>query len=150
MTKVRDLIGDRSDFYSLPEEATVHDAARYLRDRQVRATAVCDAGGAPVGVIAQSDISDKIAAEHRCPSWVKVGEIMSTQLVTVTPETTVDECLRLMEKHNIYHLLVVERGASLGMVSAQDVLRMVARDEKARADVLETWAFPQADLENRA
>src|SRR5262249_42319709 len=124
MTKVRDLIGNRSEFYSLPQDATVHDAARYLRDRQVRATARWDVGGAPVGVVAQSDISDKIAAEHRCPSWVRVREIMSTRLVTVTPETTVDECLRLMEKHNIYHLLVVEHGSSLGMISAQDVLRM--------------------------
>jgi len=149
MTKVRDLIGARSEVYSLQEDATVHEAARYLRDRQVRATAVCNADGTLVGVIAQSDISDKIAAEHRCPSWVKVREIMSTGLVTVSPDTGVDECLRLMEKHSIYHLLVVERGASLGMLSAQDVLRMVARDEKERADTLATWAFPLGGLDSR-
>ena len=141
MTRVRDMIGNRSEIYSLSDEATIHEAAMYLRDRQVRATAVCDARGAIVGVIAQGDISNKVAAEHRCPSWVKVREVMSKDVVTVTPDSTIDECIRLMEKNKIYHLLVVERGKSFGMISAQDVFRTVADDEKARADMLESWAF---------
>ena len=117
----------------------------YLRDRQVRATAVCDSNGHPLGVIAQSDISDKVAAENRCPSWIKVPEIMSTELISVTPESSVEECVLLMEKNRIFHLLVVDgSGRSLGMISAQDVLRMVASDEKARADLLQSWAFPPA------
>src|SRR5262245_41932421 len=128
MNRVRDLLGVRATVYSLSEDTTVHDAARYLRERQVRATAVCDAEGKIVGVIAQSDISDKIAAEHLCPSWVRVREVMSTRLVTVTPETEVHDCLRLMEKHNIYHLLVVDQGRSLGMISALDVLGTMVRE----------------------
>ena len=143
MTRVRDLLGDRREIYSLSDEATVHEAAMYLRKREVRATSVCDAGGRLVGVIAQSDISDKVAAEHKCPSWIKVREVMSTRLVTVTLDTTVHECLLLMEKNNIYHLLVVDGSRSLGMISAHDVLRMVARDEKARADLLESYAFSE-------
>jgi CBS domain-containing protein len=143
MTRVRDLLGDRKEIYSLSDEATVHEAANYLKDREVRATAVCDSAGRLVGVIAQSDISDKVAAAHKCPSWVKVRDVMSTRLVTVTPDTSVHECLLLMEKNNIYHLLVVDGGASRGMISAQDVLRMVARDEKARADLLESYAFSE-------
>src|SRR5437867_1102658 len=97
MTRVKDLLGDRGEIFFLREDATVHEAARYLRECQVRATPVCDEQGRPVGVIAQSDISDKIAAEHLCPSWVKVREIMSTHLITVTPESNVEECVRLME-----------------------------------------------------
>ena len=144
MTRVKDLLGDRTEIYSLSEDATVHEAAMYLRDRQVRATAVCDSNGQPLGVIAQSDISDKVAAENRCPSWIKVPEIMSTGLISVTPESSVEECVRLMEKNKLFHLLVVDgSGRSLGMISAQDVLRMVASDEKARADLLQSWAFPE-------
>jgi predicted transcriptional regulator len=146
MTRVKDLLGDRTEIFSLSMDATVHEAAMYLRDRQVRATAICDPNGHPLGVIAQSDISDKVAAEHRCPSWIKVSEIMSTELISVTPESSVEECVRLMEKNKIFHLLVVDgsSGRSMGMISAQDVLRMVASDEKARADLLQSWAFPPA------
>ena len=145
MTKVKDLLGERKEIFSLSEDATVHEAANYLRERQIRAVSVCNSEGRPVGVIAQSDISDKVAAEHLCPSWTKVGEIMSTTLVTVTRESNVEECLILMEKNNMYHLLVLdESGRSMGMISAQDVLRVMVSDEKARADLLQSWAFPSA------
>ncbi len=145
MGQVKDLLGNRTEFYSVTPEATVHETAMYLRDREVRATVVCDSESRPVGVISQSDISDKVAAENRCPAWVKVKEVMTTRLVTVVPESTIEECLRLLDTHGIYHLIVVDRmGRSLGMISAQDILRLVASDERARADLLQNWAFPTA------
>jgi len=143
MNRVKHMLEKRSDFFAVSPEATVHEAAMYLRDREVRATVVCDSKGRPVGVISQSDISDKVTAENRCPAWIKVHEVMSTDLITVTPESNIDECLSLLEKHGIYHLVVVDpSGESMGMISAQDILRLVARNEKARADLLEHWAFP--------
>src|SRR6266566_1078162 len=103
---VLDLIGSRSGVFSIREDATVHDAARYLRERHVRAVGVLDVLDQLVGVVSQSDISDKVAAENRCPAWMRVSEIMSTGLVSVTPERPLDERLRLMEQHGMYHLLV--------------------------------------------
>src|ERR1700704_6636760 len=106
--KVCDLIGSRTDVYSVPETCTVHEAALYLREHQVRSVGVLDAHGRLVGVVSQSDISDKVAAENKCPAWMRVTEIMSTGLVTVTPERSLHDCLRLMEQNSIYHLLVVD------------------------------------------
>ena len=140
--KVLDLIGSRTEVYSIPQDATVHDAARYLRERQVRAVGVLDADGRLVGVVSQSDISDKVAAENKCPAWMRVTEIMSTGLVTVTPERSLTECLRLMEQHGIYHLLVVDEGGRYrGMLSVTDLLTVIASDEKSRADMLEAFLF---------
>jgi CBS domain-containing protein len=139
---VLDLIGARTEVYSIRHDATVHDAARYVRERQIRAVGVLDADGHLVGVVSQSDISDKVAAENKCPAWMRVTEIMSTGLVTVTPERPLTECLRLMEQHGIYHLLVVdERGGYRGMLSVTDLLTVIASDEKARADMLEAFLF---------
>lgn len=140
--KVLDLIGSRTEVYSIPQDATVHDAARYLRERQVRAVGVLDADGRLVGVVSQSDISDKVAAENKCPAWMRVTEIMSTGLVTVTPDRSLTECLRLMEQHGIYHLLVVDEGGRYrGMLSVTDLLTVIASDEKSRADMLEAFLF---------
>jgi CBS domain-containing protein len=120
----------------------VHDAARYLRDRQVRSVGVLDGSGALVGVISQSDISDKVAAENKCPAWMRVSEVMSTGLVTVTPDHALNDCLRLMEHNGIYHLLVVDAsGGYRGMLSVTDLLTVIASDEKARADMLEAFLF---------
>jgi CBS domain-containing protein len=139
---VLDLIGSRSEIYSIGEEATVHDAARYLRERQVRAAGVLNAAGQLTGVVSQSDISDKVAAENKCPAWMRVTEIMSTALVTVTPDRSVADCLRLMEQHGIYHLLVVDAdGKYRGMLSVTDLLTVIASDEKSRADMLEAFLF---------
>ena len=139
---VLDLIGSRSDVYSIRDDATVHDAARYLREKQVRSAGVLDASGRLVGVISQSDVSDKVAAENKCPAWMRVAEVMSTGLVAVTPERPVADCLRLMEQNGIYHLLVVDvEGKYRGMLSVTDLLRVIASDEKARADMLEAFLF---------
>jgi CBS domain-containing protein len=140
---VRDLIRSREEVFSIPPDMTVHDAARYLRDKQIRSVGVLDGTGKLVGVVSQADISDRVAAENKCPAWMRVSEIMSTNLVCITPEMALDECLRLMEKHGIYHLLVVDSLEKFcGMISVSDLLQVIASDHKQRADLLESFAFP--------
>jgi predicted transcriptional regulator len=142
--KVVDLVQSRREIFSVQEDATVHEAARYLRERQVRSVGVLDASGQLTGVVSHSDISNKVAAENKCPAWMRVSEIMSTGLVIVRPEMALDECLRLMEKHSVFHLLVVEEaGRYLGMISVADLLQVIASDHKARADMFESFLFPQ-------
>lgn len=141
--KVIDLIGSRKEIFSIREEMSVLDAAQYLREKSVRSVGVLNAAGNLTGVVSQSDISDKVAAENRCPAWMKVADIMTRALVTVTPDRGLEECLRLMEQHGFYHLLVVdERGSYRGMLSVTDLLQVIASDEKARADLLESFIFP--------
>lgn len=142
--KVRNLVGVRKDVYSVREDSSVHDAARYLRDHQIRAVGVVDAKGQVVGVISQADMSDKVAAENKCPAWMKVSEIMSRGLITVGLDASLDECVVLMEKHSLFHLMVVDpKEGFLGMISVQDLLRILASNEKERADLLEAMMFPQ-------
>jgi len=141
--KIADLIASRREIFSVRDDSTVHDAARYLRDKQVRSVGVCDRDGVLLGVISQSDISDKVSAENKCPAWMRVSEIMTRQLVTVTPVTPIEDCLRLMEQHGIYHLLVVDSDVGFrGMISVTDLLQLFASDQKARADMLEALIFP--------
>ena len=141
--KVSDLIGSRSEVYFFPEEKSVMEAAQYLREKQVRSVGVTDAEGKLVGVLSQSDISDKVAAENKCPAWMKVSEIMSRKLLTVTPDMTFEESLRLMEQNGVYHLLVLDGQKGFrGMLSVSDLLRVMALDEKQRADLLEAYMFP--------
>jgi CBS domain-containing protein len=142
--KVADLIASRREIYSITDDTTVHDTARYLRERQVRAVGVCNRQGVLVGVVSHSDVSDKVAAENKCPAWMRVSEIMTRELVSATPETSIEDCLRLMEQHGIFHLVILdsEKGYR-GMISVTDLLQLFASDQKARADMLEALIFPQ-------
>jgi CBS domain-containing protein len=142
--RVADLIATRREVYSIPEDTTVHDAARYLRDHEVRSVGVCDHQGVLTGVVSHSDVSDKVAAENKCPAWMRVSEIMTRQLVTATPDTSIEDCLRLMDQHGIFHLLIVDHEKGFrGMISVTDLLELFASDQKARADMLEALIFPQ-------
>jgi CBS domain-containing protein len=140
--KVSDLVGSRKEIYSISDEKSVLEAALYLREKLVRSAGVVNGEGRLVGVVSQSDISDKVAAENKCPAWIKVSEIMSRTLITVTPDMGFDECLQLMEQHGIYHLLIVDESRGYrGMLSVSDFLRVMASDQKARADLLESYLF---------
>ncbi len=142
--RVADLINTRKEVFSISENATVHEVARYLRDRGVRSVGVLDGSGKLTGVVSQSDISDRVAAENKCPAWMRVTEIMTRDLVTVSPDMGLEECLLLMEKNGIFHLLVLgEDGRFLGAISVADLLRVISSDQKARADMLEAFVFPQ-------
>ena len=80
---VGDLIESRKDVYSITDDFTVYEAARYLRDKQVRSVGVCNQTGKLLGVVSQSDISDKVASENKCPAWMRVSEIMTSELTVV-------------------------------------------------------------------
>jgi CBS domain-containing protein len=141
---VHDLIRSRDRVFYIHEDLTVHETARYLRDHHLRAVGVLNTVGKLVGAISQSDISDKVAAENKCPAWMRVSEIMTRELVIVSPDMALDECLRRMEKHGIFHLLVVDAAETFhGMISVTDLLELIASDQKARADMLEAFVFPQ-------
>jgi CBS domain-containing protein len=131
---VEELVHSRHEIYSIKEDCTVHDAARSLRDHEVRS----------VGVISHRDISDKVAAENKCPAWMHISEIMTRALVIVRPEKSLDECLCLIDEHGVFHLLVVdEQGEYYGMISVTDLLQVIASDHKTRADMFEAFLIPQ-------
>ncbi len=141
--KVSELIGSRKEVYFISEETTVMDAAKYLREKQVRSVGVMDAAGKLAGVVSQSDISDKVAAENKCPAWMKVSEIMTRDLLTVTPDMTFEDSLLAMEKNGVYHLLILDaQNQYRGMLSVSDLLKVLTADHKGRADLLESYMFP--------
>src|SRR5690349_17627961 len=141
--RVQDVIESRHEIFSIRDSTTVDEAARYLRDRKLRAVGVLNGWGKLAGIVSQSDISEKVAAENKCPAWMRVSEIMSTELMTVTPDTSLEECLQLMEHNGIFHLVVLHDAEFFGLISAKDLLRFVADGHKARADMLEAFVFPQ-------
>jgi CBS domain-containing protein len=137
---VSTLTESRGEVFSIAESTTVHAAARYLREKQVRAVAVLNGQGEVVGVVSQSDISDKVAAENKYPEQVRAWEIMSTRLISVSPQEPIEKCFELMDKYGIYHLLVIAGdGAYRGMISIQDLLKIIAFQNKALADSLEDY-----------
>lgn len=140
---VHDIIKDRKEVYCISNQMTAAEAARYLKDRGIRATGVCNLSGEIVGVVSQSDISDKVVAENFRPSEVNVQSISSTNLIKVKSETEVETALQVLQQHGVYHLIVEDSDTKfLGMVSMRDCVAMKGQEEKERAEMLKDYAFP--------
>src|SRR6476660_10388338 len=78
---VQDIIKNREEVYCISNQTTAAEVARYLKDRGIRATGICNLSGKTVGVVSQSDISAKVVAENFRPSEVSVLSIASTNLI---------------------------------------------------------------------
>ncbi len=102
----------------------VTDALATMRRRYINSVIVNKSEDNPdYGILTSTDICDKIVAEERDPGQVKVREIMTSPLITVSQNMTMTECARIMNEHNIHHLPVAdEKGRVVGMISATDFL----------------------------
>ena len=141
---VSDVIINRKEIYSVSNQATVAEAARYLKERSIRAAGVCNLSGKVIGVVSQSDISDKVVAENYLPSDLKVQAIASTNVIKVTPQTECRAAAMLMNEKGIYHLAVEDSdGKFLGMISLRDCTMMRAEEERERAEMYKDYAFPR-------
>ncbi|HKV38383.1 MAG TPA: CBS domain-containing protein [Blastocatellia bacterium] len=141
---VRDIVMSRQQVFSISTEASVADAARYLKERHIRTAGVCNSVGKIVGVVSHSDISERVVAENLPPSELKVQAIATVNLIKVTPDTDCQDAARIMNENGIYHLLVEEaNGEFLGMVSLRDCTNVRADEESERAAMYMQYAFPR-------
>jgi len=89
-----------------------------------------------VGVISERDFGRRVLLAGRAMADTPVGDIMTRDVVTVTPADRFGDCLRLMDRHGIRHLPVVDGGSVVGVVSVRDLMReAVAHHEKVIRDL---------------
>lgn len=112
----------------LPDD-TVLKALEVMEAGDIGAVLVLE-GERLVGVFSERDYARKVELKGRAAATTHVRELMTTELVTVAPDHTVEECNRLMRQHRIRHLPVMENGATVGMLSSRDVLMEVVVDEE--------------------
>lgn len=102
---------------------TVKAAARLMVENDCGEIPVVDEGGKPVGVVTDRDIACRCVAKDK-PTDTAVGDVMSAPVVTVTPETSIDDCCTTMEENQLRRVPVVDaEGKCCGMVSQADIAK---------------------------
>ncbi|HEX17067.1 MAG TPA: CBS domain-containing protein [Thermoplasmatales archaeon] len=102
---------------------TVQEVAKKMRKNRVGSSVVMSKGK-PVGILTESDILEKVVAEGRDASRTKVEEVMSTPLLTIDPYTAIEDAMKVMSKHNVRRLPVVEKGKLIGIITEKDLFRI--------------------------
>ena len=119
----------------IPEESIVAFATR-LTTLNIGAMPVVDAHGALVGIISERDIVRAFAKEGARLVERRVRDFMSPDVITCGPATSMNEAEKLMNKHRIRHLPVIEGAKVVGMISIRDVMVWRLRDSRHEIDVL--------------
>lgn len=102
-----------------PEDAVV-DAIRLMDAHDIGLVLVMQ-GDTLLGLLSERDYARKVMLRNRSSISTKAREIMTTEMVTVAPETPLDECRRLISRGGFRHLPVVDQGKVLGVVTAGDL-----------------------------
>jgi CBS domain-containing protein len=126
------------EIYSVAPDATVYDAIALMAAKNVAAVLVISEGNL-VGIISARDYGRKVILEGKSARDVRVQKIMTTSLVTVTPETNVLEAMALMTRHHIRHLPVLKESKLDGMVSMGDLMSEVISGQAFTIDQLHNY-----------
>ena len=129
MARISEILrGKQTDVLKIDASATVFEALKKVVEQNVGSILVTR-GDDVVGIMTERDYLRKIAIFGRTSHDTLVGEIMSSPLIYVTPETTVEESMAIMTDRRIRHLPVVEDDEVVGIVSIGDVVKFQSREQ---------------------
>ncbi|HXS20543.1 MAG TPA: CBS domain-containing protein [Steroidobacteraceae bacterium] len=139
MTTVRHLLDRKGRaLFSIEPEDPVLEAIRMMADRHVGALLVMR-GAELAGIVSERDYARKVVLLGRSSAETPVWQIMSSPVVTVSLETSVQDCMRLMTERRIRHLPVMESGGVIGMISIGDLVKIVIEEQQQTIEQLESY-----------
>jgi len=129
MQSVRSLLRAKpSRLITADPHASVAEAMRTMRQETVRSVLITHEGKL-LGIVTDKDYLRKVAALGKNPEEVRVEAIMTTSLITVQIDDTLQTCMNLMADHTLHHLPVFEHGKLVGMVSWTDIMAIMLEED---------------------
>jgi CBS domain-containing protein len=124
--------------WSISPDKTVFEAIQMLAEKNIGALPVIE-NGKVIGIFSERDYTRKVALAGKSSKGTRVREIISTDVIFVTPESTVDECMRTMTEHRIRHLPVCQEGKLVGFISIGDLVNWTISTQSAALDQMENY-----------
>jgi CBS domain-containing protein len=139
MKTVKQLLqGKAAGVCSIGPEAPVIDALRLMAEREIGALVVVN-GEKLAGILSERDYARKVMLLGKSSRDTPVREIMTTRVICVSPQRTVEECMALMTEKRIRHLPVLEGGKLIGVLSIGDLVKEVIAEQKSTIEQLESY-----------
>jgi len=108
--------------FSVSSESLVYDALVMMAEHKIGALLVLD-GGKLAGIFSERDYAREVVLKGKTSKTTAISEVMTDKLITVSPDTLVDECMNLMSGKRIRHLPVLDNGKLLGVLSIGDLVK---------------------------
>jgi len=127
-----------SDVWSVASKDTIFNAVQLMADKDIGSLIVMD-GDKLVGIVTERDYARKVILEGKSSKDSAVDEVMTTRMLCVTPDRTVDECMALMTDKRVRHLPVLDDKRVVGVVSIGDLVKAVINEQQVIIEQLQDY-----------
>jgi len=139
MGAVSNIIRAKGDsIFTITPNTTVYNALEIMVEKNVSALLVME-DGRLAGIFTERDYARKVILKGKASKDTLIGEIMTRDLITVSSDTSLETCMRLMTGKFIRHLPVVDSGRLAGIISIGDVVKFIIEDQKFIIENMENY-----------
>lgn len=140
MKTVRQLLDAKGyETLSVKPDTNVFDALTVMAEKHIGALVVIDDDGHLAGIFSERDYAREVALKGKTSRMTKISEVMSTRVITVSPDQLTDECMELMSGKRVRHLPVVENDRVIGILSIGDLVKETIAYQQFLIQQLESY-----------
>jgi CBS domain-containing protein len=139
MGKVRNILHNKGNVvFSVEPNVMVYRAIELMCEKNIGGLLIVE-NGKLVGIFTERDYARKLILKGKSSKDTPIKDLMTSNLVTVTPDTSIDDCMRVMTGRKIRHLPVLDKGELVGIISIGDVVHFVIEEQKSIIEHLEHY-----------
>lgn len=140
MGKVRDILKTKgTSIFSVKPNITVYDTLKLMVEKNIGAVLVSNDQGKFVGIFTERDYARKVILKGKTSKETLIGEVMAENPVTVTPDDTIDGCMKIMSSKFIRYIPVMDKDELVGLISIGDVVKYIIEEQKYIIEDLEQY-----------
>ena len=141
MTTLEDFLklNKNRKIWTISKDQNVRQALILMSENNVGAIIIVDNNHFPIGIFSERDYARKIVLKGKSSKDTLLDEVMTKELITVTKNYKIDQCMKIMNEKGIRHLPVLENKKIVGIISIRDVLKIMMKEQKELIDHLQKF-----------
>ena len=125
--------------WTISKDQSVKQALILMSENNIGAIIIVDNNDFPIGIFSERDYARKIILKGKSSKNILLDEVMTKELITVTREYKIEQCMEIMNEKRIRHLPVLENKKIVGIISIRDVLKIIMEEQKELIDHLQKF-----------
>ena len=141
MTRLEDFLklNKNRQIWTISKNQSVRQALILMSEKNIGAIIIVDNNDFPIGIFSERDYARKIILKGKSSKDTLLDEVMTKELITVTRDYKIDQCMQIMSEKRIRHLPVLENQKIVGIISIGDVLKIMIKEQKELIDHLQKF-----------